>query len=446
VADIGIWNAWTTPGWLMTGNLQGTVALGGRFGDPRITGVMRGSQLGLRNLLQGVNVGEGEVTVRLDGDSARIDRFALRGGEGTLTIGGTAKLGAAPSAQLQLKAERFRVLGRVDRQLVASGQAEMTLSPDLLKLDGRLVVDEGLIDASRGNAPSLDDDVSVRRRQDEAMPVPDVVIQRQRRGPAVNVNLAMDLGDKLRIRGYGLDTVLQGRLRLTTPGGRMAVNGSINTVGGTYAAYGQKLAIERGFVAFSGPVDSPRLDVLALRPNIDMQVGVAITGNLLTPRVRLYSQGDLSDNEKLSWLVLGRAPAGLGRTDTALLQRAAVALLAGEGEAPTEAFLRNLGLDELSLRQGDSDVRETVISLGKQLSRRWYVGYERGVNSTTGTWQLIYRIAQRFTLRAQSGLENSLDVIWVWRLGEAAVQAPGDAPSSATGGESAVRKFVTLPP
>jgi translocation and assembly module TamB len=245
----------------------------------------------------------------------------------------------------------------------------------------------------------------------------------------------MDLGDKLRVRGHGLDTVLEGRLRLTTPGGKLAVGGSINTVGGTYAAYGQKLAIERGIVAFSGPLDSPRLDVLALRPNIDNRVGVAITGNLLAPRVRLYADPELSDNEKLSWLVLGRAPVGLGRTDTALLQRAAVALLSGEGEAPTDALLRNLGLDELSLRQGDTDVRETVISLGKQLSRRWYVGYERGVNSTTGTWQLIYRIAQRFTLRAQSGLENSLDVIWVWRLGETPAQPGGG-----------VRKSVTLPP
>jgi len=114
--------------------------------------------------------------------------------------------------------------------------------------------------------------------------------------------------------------------------------------------------------------------------------------------------------------VLGRASDGLGRTDTALLQRAAVALLAGEGEAPTDAFMKRLGIDELSLKQSDGDVRETVVSLGKQLSRRWYVGYERGVNSTTGTWQLIYRAAQRFTLRAQSGLENSLDLIWTWRL------------------------------
>ena len=92
-----------------------------------------------------------------------------------------------------------------------------------------------------------------------------------------------------------------------------------------------------------------------------------------------------------------------------------MALLAGEGEGLTDQFTKALGLDEVSLRQTDGETRETVISLGKQLSRRWYVGYERGLNSTNGSWQLIYRIAQRFTLRAQSGQDDSLDLIWIFR-------------------------------
>ena len=226
----------------------------------------------------------------------------------------------------------------------------------------------------------------------------------------------------MHIRGRGLDTYLGGQLRMSTPGGRLAINGTINTERGTYKAYGQNLEIERGVIGFSGEPDNPRLDVLALRPNIDQRVGVRITGNLLSPRVRLYSEPELSDSEKLSWLVLGRASDGLARNDTALLQRAAVALLAGEGEAPTDALMKSLGIDEVSLRQSDGDVRETVVSIGKQLTRRWYLGYERGVNATTGTWQLIYRIAQRFTLRLQSGLENAADVIWTWRLQETPVQ------------------------
>jgi translocation and assembly module TamB len=225
------------------------------------------------------------------------------------------------------------------------------------------------------------------------------------------------------VKGYGVDTRLAGSVRLTNPGGRLAMRGTITAEDGTYQAYGQKLDIERGVVAFGGPIDDPRLDILAIRPNIDARIGVAITGTAQAPRVRLFSDPDMSESDKLSWLLLGRASEGLGRADTALLQRAAVALLSGEGEAPTDKLLRNLGIDELSVKPGDGDVRETVISLGKQLGRRWYVGYERGVNSTTGTWQLIYRIAQRFTLRAQSGLENSLDVIWTWRFQE----TPADA-------------------
>jgi translocation and assembly module TamB len=62
---------------------------------------------------------------------------------------------------------------------------------------------------------------------------------------------------------------------------------------------------------------------------------------------------------------------------------------------------------------GDSG--ETVVALGRQISRRWYLGYERSVNAAAGTWQLIYRIARRLTVRAQSGDDQSLDMIWSWR-------------------------------
>ena len=40
--------------------------------------------------------------------------------------------------------------------------------------------------------------------------------------------------------------------------------------------------------------------------------------------MRLVSEPEMSDTDKLSWLVMGRASEGLGRADSALLQRAAV--------------------------------------------------------------------------------------------------------------------------
>ncbi|MGZ5185025.1 MAG: translocation/assembly module TamB domain-containing protein, partial [Caldimonas sp.] len=158
------------------------------------------------------------------------------------------------------------------------------------------------------------------------------------------------------------------------------------------------------------------LDIEATRPNLDVRVGVVVAGTALNPRIRLFSEPDMSDIDKLSWLVLGRASEGVGRADTALLQRAALALLAGEGPGVTDRITRAIGLDEISVRQQSAgEVKETIVGLGKQISKRWYVGYERGLNATTGSWQLIYRIARRLTVRAQAGGDNSLDLIWTLR-------------------------------
>jgi len=378
---------------------------------------VQGTRLGVRNFLQGVNVSDGDVAISLQGTTARIERFEAKAGNGKLKIEGNAELGATPKANLQLTADKFQLLGRVDRKIIASGQGRLQLDAKSLAFDGQFGIDEGLIDFTRSDAPKLSDDVDVVRAKGVAAPA-DAASAPAVANPSreVALDLRVALGDKLRLRGRGIDTGLSGELRITSPGGRLAVNGSVRAVDGTYAAYGQKLTIDKGVVSFNGALENPRLDIEATRPNIDVRVGVAVSGNASNPRVRLFSEPELSEIDKLSWLVMGRASDGLGRTDTALLQRAALALLAGEGESPSDQLTKAIGLDEIGVRQQtDGDVRETVISLGKQLSRRWYVGYERGLNTTTGNFQLIYRIAQRFTLRAQSGQDNSLDLIWTWR-------------------------------
>ena len=420
VANLGVWGLWVPPGWRLAGSLHTSASIAGNVGAPAISGHMQGKGLGARNLLQGIVLSEGELELALEGDRARIDRLAFKGGDGRLELSGEATLGATPSARLKVLADHFRLLGRVDRRLVASGQAMAELDAQRLKLDGRFVLDEGLIDVSQGEAPELDSDVVVIPRAGSVVPRP-----ADERPPAAalpaplrnaQVSVAIDMGKALHLRGRGIDTGVVGQLQVSSPGGVMALNGTVRADKGSYVAYGQKLVISRGDIVFTGPAGNPRLDVLATRPNLDVEVGVAITGTAQAPRIRLVSQPEMADIDKLSWLVLGRSPDGLGRTDTALLQRAAIALLAGEGKAPTDELLGRLGLTDFSVRQTEGTVRETIVSLGKQLSSRWYVGYERSLNATSGTWQLIYRVAQRFTLRAQTGETTAFDLIWQWRF------------------------------
>jgi translocation and assembly module TamB len=422
VDNLGIWTPFVPPAWRLGGQLRTSATFGGRFGAPQYTGEMVGTGLSVRNLLEGVDVKEGDLALSLRGTEARIERFRFKGGDGKLELTGGASLGAAPAAQVRVEASRFQLLGRLDRRIVASGSADLALQANSLKLDGRFTVDEGLIDFTRGDAPSLDGDVTVVRRKGEPPIHPDQLAKQRAAAPAsgppknINVSLQVDLGEKLALRGRGIDTQLRGQVAITTPDGKLAINGSVRTEAGTYAAYGQKLEIERGIITFTGGVENPRLDIVAIRPNLDIPVGVQVGGNALNPRVRLFSEPDMADMDKLSWLLLGRAPDGLARTDTALLQRAAMALLSGEGPGATDGILKSIGIDELSVSQNeDGEVKETVVTVGKQISRRLYLGYEHGVNATAGSWQLIYRIAQRLTVRAQTGAETALDVIWTWR-------------------------------
>jgi translocation and assembly module TamB len=430
VEDLNVWGAWLPPGWRLGGELRTDLALSGRWGDPKLTGDVTTTRLSIRNALEGIYGHDGEAAIRLTGDQARIERFHLQGGNGELSMTGSASLGAAPVARLQLQARQFQLLGRIDRKIVATGNLSMQLGDEAIKVDGKLGIDEGLFDLSKSDAPSLDSDVEVL--DPNAAPAEDgadaAAAVAPRTSRATQVNLAVDLGDNLRLRGRGIDTKLKGTLQITSPNGALAVRGTVSTSRGQYVAYGQKLDVKRGEITFTGPVNDPRLDILATRPNLDIIVGVAITGTALAPHVKLTSEPEMSDSDKLSWLMLGRAPETVGGADTALLQQAAMALLAGEGEAPSDQLLKRLGLTDFAVGQKtDADnARQTIVSLGRQLSKRVYVGYERSVTSATSNWQLIYRIAQRLTIRAQAGVEAattnsspsssySLDAIYTWR-------------------------------
>ncbi|HZF81042.1 MAG TPA: translocation/assembly module TamB domain-containing protein, partial [Rubrivivax sp.] len=404
-------------GWRVGGQLQAVASVAGTVGDPQASGRITGSDLVVRNLFEGVHLRNGELAVALRGSEAVIERLVFQGSEGgTLRGTGRATLaGAEPRAVLNLQADRFRALDRVDRRVTISGGADLTLQDKQIKVGGSFRVDQGLIDVTQANAPKNDAEVIVVNRpgtQVAPKGQPGVLAQAQ-------VQVTVDLGENLRLRGGGLDTLLRGQLRVSTrKDGELHVAGVIRTVDGTYSAYGQNLAIERGELTFTGDVANPRLDVLAVRPDLDTQrVGVAVTGLAVNPRVRLYSEPDLPEFETLAWLVLGREPGGLGRDDTALLQRAALALLAGDrGGGPGQGLVQRLGLDQLSFSAGSGgNLSEGIVSLGKQISKRLYVGYEHALAGAGGTWQLVYRVAGRFTVRLQAGDDQTLDAIWTWR-------------------------------
>jgi len=413
VANLGTWGAWVPAGWRLDGKLNVSASLGGKFNHPEYTGEVHGSGIGVRNTVEGVNLTDGDVDISLRGNTAKINKFIAHGGSGTVRLEGEANLDDTWHTRLKLVAEKFQLLGRVDLRVVASGEGQIAIDGDIIKADGRFTADEGLIDFTRLSSPSLSDDVVVTGRpNDSGEPPPTATAATNK----LTIDLLVNLGNHLQMRGLGIDTRLTGELRVSHPNGKWALNGTVNAVDGTFANYGQKLEISRGVITFNGAPSDMRLDIEATRPNLDVRVGVQVTGPLQNLRVRLFSEPDMTNNEKLSWLLLGRASDGLGRSDAALVQRAAFALLAGDGDGGPGAITKAFGIDDVGLRQNEvGDTKETVVSVGKQLSKRVYIAYEQNLNTSTGSFQVTYRIAQRFVMRMQSGVDRSIDLIGTWR-------------------------------
>jgi translocation and assembly module TamB len=218
------------------------------------------------------------------------------------------------------------------------------------------------------------------------------------------------------VQGRGITTRLEGDLeiRSTRLNAPPRITGEVKTVKGQYRAYGQQLDVETGVARFNGPFDNPALDILAIRPNLSQRAGVQITGSAQSPRVKLYSEPALSDAETLSWVILGRASATSGG-ESALLQQAALSLIGKIGGSGSGGSLASrFGLDELGFKGPGSggDLRESAVTLGKRLSKDFYLTYERSLGGTFGTIFIFYDLTTKLTLRGQAGQTSGVDLIY----------------------------------
>lgn len=429
--QVGVWSALAPPGWRMRGTLATEVALSGTRGSPQYSGTLNAEQLALRSVVDGIAFTNGVLRARFTGERLTIDRFSLEGARGAAQGGTLEATGSAewrpltgsttrqPLIELQATADRLRVSSRVDRRLTLSGRLNLRLDGPALMVRGQLKADSAQITLPDDLAPSLSSDVVVRG---SGTPIEEPGAQRVQ--PDVQVEL--DLGPAFEVSGRGLQTRLAGQLsvRATPAQPTPRLLGEVRTVSGTYRAYGQRLAIESGVLRFTGPFDDPTLDIVAVRPQAGVQgfggnggqrVGVQISGSAQAPRVRLFAEPDMPDSEKLAWLLLGRPATGAG-AEAAILQQAAMALLARNGNAMDGGLARAFGLDEVSVRgeatNADGTTNAAALTLGKRLSTDLYLAYERSLAGTLGTVSIFYDLSRRLTLRARAGEENAVDLIF----------------------------------
>jgi translocation and assembly module TamB len=412
------------PGLEVDGALNLAINGAGTVGAPTLNGTINGDRLAVRWPDQGLRLRNGQLRALLSGDTLQLQRFAFEGNSGRATIDGNVRFAGGEAAMnLKLVADKLEALSRPDRTVIVSGQATVVRDPRRFAVEGSFKADRALVEFAPQDRPTLSDDVIVLGRGN-----PKNAPAKKAGQAPLTIDLTADLGDDFHLRGMGADAYLTGSVHVRKVGDAPPrINGSVRTVSGTYAAYGQRLAIERGVVTFSGPYDNPSIDILAVRKRpegeqlseTNVEAGVQVRGTALSPTAKLVSTPNVSDSEKLSWLVLGHGMEGTTGKEADVLSAAAGALLGGKGgTGGIQSKLANsLGIDEFGVRQGagqETGLANTVVTVGKRISSRLYLSFEQGAGTATSVVRLRYKLTPRITLALQTGTNTALDVLYSW--------------------------------
>lgn len=400
----------SSPSLELAGQLSANLSLTGPLGQLQAQGSIQGSKLLLADHKTGIRLGDGVLQARMSGRSLILDKLRFAGGQGEVSASGSLDLKeAGPDATVRVTLNKFSVFDKPSRKLVVSGSTELSMVDKKISLTGRIRADQGRIDLPKTGAPSLSDDVVVKGRE-TAEPSAFASLP-------LTVALDLDLGERFRLVGQGLDVELTGVVKVTAnPGMPPGARGQVRVVKGRYKAYGQDLDIEQGIISFVGPLDNPVLNVVAKRHLSPVGAGVEVTGSVAAPRIRLVADESMSEKDKLSWLVLGHAASG-DRDDAALAASAGM-MLAGSINDQVGLF-DELGLasrKERTLANGTVSPAEQVVTVGRQLTRELYLGYEYGVTSADQAVKLAYQLSKGWSMVLRAGTNTSVESRYTLRF------------------------------
>lgn len=416
--------ALTGPQYAFDGRLAAAMQLAGTIGAPVLTGTINGDGLAITLYDQGIRLTDGIVRIVLDRNVIELRQVLFRGGDGTLTASGNVRLGETdPTLRARIVADRLELFASPERTLVVSGNADMANENRQFVIRGKFRVDRGLFDLPKAGAPVLGDDVVIVRKSDRraerevrTAATPAVPESQPTSRFAPVIDLSVDLGDRFRFRGAGADLLLAGRLGVNSePLTPMRVTGTVRVVDGTYEAFGRRLQITRGIVNFNGPVGNPNLNIRAMRLNQEVEAGVEVTGTVRLPRVRLVSEPNVPDEDKLSWLMFGYGADSSTAGQQQQLSGAALggAALGMLGSKAGKGVVQRFGIDEFSIGPSTAGLNEQqVVSVGKAVSEKISVGYEQSLTSAANVAKVTWAFSRRWSLIARGGTINGLSLLF----------------------------------
>ncbi|RMP67019.1 hypothetical protein ALQ18_01087 [Pseudomonas marginalis pv. marginalis] len=372
-------------GGLLAPQVNGSVNLvGGEVSGPELPMSLEG--LNVQALIAGESVqlngawhsgkaGQGSLKGQIDWGQALVVDLSLQGSQLPVTVEPYAVLEVAPDLKISLKNDKLGIAGKV--QIPRGDITVRELPPSTVKVS--------------------DDTVIVGSQTEEGKPP---------------MAMAMDIDvvvgeDTLNFAGFGLTAKVQGHVHI---GDNLDTRGELWLNDGRYRAYGQRLDVRRARLLFAGPLDQPYLDIEAVRKTDDVTAGIRLSGSAEQPTTQIFSEPAMSQEQALSYLVLGR-PLSTSGEDNNVLAQAALGLGLMGSSGVTSDIAAKLGLRDFDLDTQGSGTTTAVVASGK-ITDKLSLRYGVGVFEPASTIALRYLLSKKVYLEVASGVASSLDIFY----------------------------------
>jgi autotransporter translocation and assembly factor TamB len=244
----------------------------------------------------------------------------------------------------------------------------------------------------------------------------------------VALNLRLRIPENLVLRGKNLrpggasgaslgdmNITVGGDLHLRKdPDAQMTLDGSVDTVRGTYQFQGRRFDLARGgTMRFTGETEiNPLLDITATRdiPNSGVQAQIHITGTMKAPELKLSSTPPLDESDVLALILFNRPVNELGTGERSSLATTAGGIATGFLAAPLgESIGKALDLDlfEITTTTETGELGPGV-TIGQQVGDRAFFKMRQQFGDRNASEFLLdFQLAKFLRMEASAAPETS---------------------------------------
>lgn len=237
-----------------------------------------------------------------------------------------------------------------------------------------------------------------------------------------DIDIFIEDENKVRFHGFGLDAILRGKLKIEKrPDGLLTGTGRLTIKEGKYKIQGSVYHINRGHLLYPPGtlLNDPILEIrIAKRKPGHVEeateVGIYVQGSLQSPNYHLYATDDLQNTEILSRLGFGGSQIE-GEDGESQLVTQTAQLLADSANPFIESLQKKLELEEISIQSAESQRiitthggYDTVLVVGKSLSKNIYVQFIQGMLEPLSLLRLKYFLTPRIAVGVETSTMESL--------------------------------------